>query len=166
CDRREVALRIERKRAVKALVRGEDAVVAEEPGIPVWRALRDRLPGNIAASPRPILDHDLLVPSLRDLLPEGAGDDVARAARREPHDEMHGLLGKAFGVRERRRKRQQESRNPRHPVPHRPHDTQGRPRRASLRMPVSMPSAPNVSPLMQRLSAYIAGALRKPLPAP
>ena len=28
-----------------------------------------------------------------------------------------------------------------------------------------MPSAPQVSPLMQRLSAYIAGALRKPLPA-
>ena len=28
-----------------------------------------------------------------------------------------------------------------------------------------MPSAPSVSPVMQRLSAYIAGALRKPLPA-
>ena len=29
----------------------------------------------------------------------------------------------------------------------------------------AMPSAPHVSPLMQRLAAYIAGALRKPLPA-
>src|SRR5512136_2002610 len=28
-----------------------------------------------------------------------------------------------------------------------------------------MPSAPPVSPVMQRLSAYIAGALRRPLPA-
>ena len=29
----------------------------------------------------------------------------------------------------------------------------------------AMRSAPAVSPLMQRLSAYVAGALRKPLPA-
>src|SRR5215471_12032614 len=49
-------------------------------------------------------------------------------------------------------------------APPRPHDTQGPPRLASLRMP-AMPSAPHVSPLMQRLAAYIAGALRKPLPA-
>src|SRR5712692_5737045 len=55
-DRREVLDRVVAELAVKALVGREDAVVAEEPGGAVGRALRDQLGGDIAAGPGAVLD--------------------------------------------------------------------------------------------------------------
>src|SRR5258706_4826559 len=91
-DRREILYRVVAEFAVETLVGRENAVVAEEPGSAVGRALRDDLRGDIAAGPGAVLDHDLLRPELGELLAEGAREDIARAARGEADDEPDGLF--------------------------------------------------------------------------
>ena len=55
-DRREILDRIERQVPIERRVGGEDAVVAEEPGVAIGRALRDDLGGEVAAGARAVLD--------------------------------------------------------------------------------------------------------------
>src|SRR6185295_3528481 len=104
-DRREILDRIVGEAAVEALVGGEDAVVAEEPGMAVGRAFRGGLCGEVAAGAGAVVYHDLLRPAFRELLAEGAREDVARAAGREPDHKMYRLGGEGLAEGAARRQK-------------------------------------------------------------
>src|ERR1041384_5057612 len=106
----EILHRVVAEAAVEALVRGEDAVVAQEPGVAIGRALRHRLGRDVTAGARTVLDHHLLAPALAELLPERSRQDVARAARGESDHEADRLLGKTLCQRMRRRAGEQQRR--------------------------------------------------------
>src|SRR5712691_8710014 len=107
-DRREVLHRIVAEAAVQALIGRENAVVAEEPGGAVGRALRDELGGDVAARARPVLDHHLLAPKAGELLAQGAREDVARTSGGEADDEAHRLPRPALGTGSARKRESDE----------------------------------------------------------
>src|SRR5260370_23939943 len=90
-DRGEILYRVVGEVAVQTVVGGEDAVVAEQPGMAVGGAFGDRFGGEVAARAGAVLDEDLMAPALGELLAESTREDVARPARREADHEAHRL---------------------------------------------------------------------------
>ncbi len=87
-DRRDVADKIEIELVVKRRV-GRVDNTAQEERVSVGRRTYDRLGADIAAATRPVVDHKLLAEPLRQPLTHQARRDVARAARRDWHDQPH-----------------------------------------------------------------------------
>jgi hypothetical protein len=69
------------------------AVRHDEDRVAVGRRLRRHLHADEAARSALVLDHERLAEVLLQLGRDRARDDVAAAAGREGHDDLHGLAG-------------------------------------------------------------------------
>ena len=84
--RHEVFQRIEAH--LEDVRRARHLVRRDQDRVAVRRALGGELEADVAAAARFVLDHDLLAEHARQVIGDGAGADVGRAAGREGHDEM------------------------------------------------------------------------------
>ncbi len=98
--RREVTRHVERRRLVQGLV-GGDRVGRQHQRMAVRRAVDQRAQRDVGAGTGFVLDHHGLAQAGRDLLADGARDDVHRTARCEADQQFHGPGREGGGLRER-----------------------------------------------------------------
>ena len=97
-DRHEVVERIVGQALVEKLVHHQRRIDRHEQRVAVGRRLRGRLGADQRVGAGPVLDQDRLAPVLAHLLADDARHDVARAARRERHDDADRPVGIGAGV--------------------------------------------------------------------
>src|ERR1043166_5327208 len=94
-DRCKVGNRIVAERAVETAIHRQRGCRIER-RVAVGIGACNHLGPDVGPGAAPVLDHDLLVPNLRQLLGNDAGDHVGRSAGSERHDEADDAVGPDF----------------------------------------------------------------------
>ena len=102
-DRHEVLARIVGQALVDGGVGGERRAGHQQQRVAVGRRFGERDGRDHRAAARPVLDQHRLAEALRQLLSDGAGDEVHSAARRERHHQRDRPVRKILRERCRRR---------------------------------------------------------------